>query len=119
MQGELVQLQGRVVRLEQRLAAAPGATAQSALPRLAETPEDRRTALVKAGVAEDAAADILWRQGQHELDRRELREATAAGERGEPIAVKLPRADGSRVDVWLPRGPLGVRLDLSRADPDV
>lgn len=47
-----------------------------------------------------------------------LRNATAAGERGELVPVDIRRQDGSRLQAWLPRGPLGVRLDLTRADPD-
>jgi S1-C subfamily serine protease len=47
-----------------------------------------------------------------------LREATAGGERDELVPVEIRRPDGSRVQTWIPRGPLGVRLDLSRTDPD-
>jgi len=48
-----------------------------------------------------------------------LRDATSEGERGELVPVSLQRADGSRVQVWLPRGPMGVRLDMTRTDPDL
>lgn len=204
MQEELVRLQSRVAGLEQRVAAsAPSARPDG--PDRPVTPEDRRATMIKAGVAEDLAADILWREGQYELDRLELRDqamregwfgseryreeaarleadkpdlrsevgddaydrylfaagednrvrvsvvipgspaeaaglragdlietydggriftfsglrdATAEGERGELVPVDVRRADGSRVQAWLPRGPLGVRLDMSRADPE-
>lgn len=46
----------------------------------------------------------------------ELRDATTDGESGELVAVRLRRG-GRVVDVWVPRGPLGVRLDMSRAEP--
>jgi membrane-associated protease RseP (regulator of RpoE activity) len=47
----------------------------------------------------------------------DLRDATSQGDRGELVVVRV-RRDGGRVDAWLPRGPLGVRLDRARLDPD-
>jgi hypothetical protein len=46
----------------------------------------------------------------------ELREATTQGESGELVAVRLRRG-GRVIDAWVPRGPLGVRLDMARAEP--
>jgi S1-C subfamily serine protease len=52
------------------------------------------------------------------FDVPELRSATTGGERGEDVAVTVRRADGTRVQAWLPRGPLGVQLEPTRARPD-
>jgi hypothetical protein len=204
MQEELIRLQGRVSGLERQLSAR-SAAADPQRPQRPDTPERRTSVLIEAGVTEDLAADIVWREGQYELDRLELRHnairegwfrtdryreevsrleeerpdlraelgdavydrylyaagednrvrvdsvipgsvaeaaglqpgdlietydggrvftfdalrgATAEGERGETVAVEIRRADGSRVQAWVPRGPLGVRLDLARTDPD-
>jgi hypothetical protein len=46
----------------------------------------------------------------------ELQAATTDGERGEYVNVTVLR-DGQRVNLWLPRGPLGVRLSSSRLQP--
>lgn len=206
VQNDLARLRARVDDLERRLsAAATNSVSNEARVRTRrpETPEQRRSALVKAGVAEDRAADLVWRQGQLELDRldlrdlairegwfgsdryrdeldriaedtfdlraeigegfydrylfeagkdnrveiasiipgsaaeevglepgdlvesygearvftfRDLRTATSEGERGELVPVRI-RRDGGFVDAWVPRGPLGVRLDRARARP--
>lgn len=202
---EMDRLRGRVDTLARQLAgqekpATPAAAARTGAPG----PEERRSALVAAGVPEERAAEILWRQGQQELDRLELRDiavregwfgsdryreelglidgeavdlrreigdeaydrylfatgadnriqvvsvipgsaaedaglmggdivesydatrifrfaelqgATVEGERGELVPLRIRRG-GALVDVWLPRGPLGVRLDRASVDPD-
>lgn len=46
----------------------------------------------------------------------ELRQATTEGEKGELVAVRIRRG-GRLLDVWVPRGPLGARLEKSRAEP--
>jgi membrane-associated protease RseP (regulator of RpoE activity) len=46
----------------------------------------------------------------------ELRDATTAGEGGEPVAVRVRRGRGVQ-ELWVPRGPLGVRLGTGRAEP--
>lgn len=46
----------------------------------------------------------------------ELREATASGERGETVLIRVMRGEDS-VDLLMPRGPLGVRLDTTRMEP--
>lgn len=207
LRGDVARLQGRLDGLERRLAAltAPTAAADDAArPVRSDKPEDRRAALLKAGVAEDRAAEIIWRQGQQELEQLELRDlatregwfgsdrfreemarvredsvdlrteigadsydrylfasgednrveigsiipgsvadesglepgdlvetygdarvfsfrdlrgATTEGARGELVPVRIRRGDDV-VDAWLPRGPLGVRLDRARLDPD-
>jgi membrane-associated protease RseP (regulator of RpoE activity) len=208
VQEELIQLRRRVLELEQRLAAVQSAPSSAtsgtvAQPRLGATPDGQRTALVKAGLSEDAAAALVQRQGQRSLDRLELRDiaqregwlgtdryreeiarldegaiplreelgdaaydrylyatgednrvrvdgiipgsvaelaglqpgdliesyagqplfsysdlrdATAGGERGELVRVQVRRA-GRSLDINLSRGPLGVQLDTTRAEP--
>ena len=208
LQDEMARLRERVNGLERRLRirADPrnDVGLAAARPSSPTTPEDRRFALVAAGVAEDRAADLVWRQGQQELDRLDLRDiavregwfgsdryrdelsriekssvdtreeigenlydrylfatgvdnrvsidsiipgsaaedaglqpgdlietygktrvfryddlrtATSEGERGELVPVQIRRGDGV-IDAWLPRGPLGIRMDRSRIDPD-
>jgi membrane-associated protease RseP (regulator of RpoE activity) len=203
MEQQLAGLVNRVDQLERRIAAAPPSASED--PEPAETADGRRSAMVRAGVAEDLAADLLWRESQAELERLEIRDlalregwfaseryreeltrleaqvpdlrgelgdevydrylfhageenrvrvasvipgsaaeaaglapgdvidayggtrvfsfgelrsATAEGERGELVAVQVVRPGGARMEAWLPRGPLGVRLDLTRMDPD-
>lgn len=55
--------------------------------------------------------------GERVFTFAELRTATSGGERGELVPLLLRRADGSVVETWVSRGPLGVRLDLTRAEP--
>ena len=37
---------------------------------------------------------------------------------GELVPVEIRRADGALEQLWISRGPLGVRLDLASVDPD-
>lgn len=46
----------------------------------------------------------------------ELRQATTEGEKGELVAVRIRRG-GRLIDAWVPRGPLGIRLGMTRAEP--
>jgi hypothetical protein len=46
----------------------------------------------------------------------ELQEATSRGERGEYVNVTVLR-NGQPVNLWIPRGPLGVRLSSARVKP--
>jgi C-terminal processing protease CtpA/Prc len=46
----------------------------------------------------------------------ELQEATSLGERGEYVNVTVLR-NGELVNLWMPRGPLGVRLGAARVKP--
>ncbi len=46
----------------------------------------------------------------------ELQEATSSGERGEYVNVTVLR-DGQLLNLWLPRGPLGIRLGSARVQP--
>ena len=47
----------------------------------------------------------------------ELRRVTTEGELDELVPVRVRRADGSQVQAWVRRGPLGVRMGLVRTDP--
>jgi hypothetical protein len=195
-------LQVRLANLEQVLADRDRG-AQSDRPKAPRTPDERRKALVAAGVDPGLADDILWRESRLELDRlnlrdlavregwigtdryreernqiagedrslreeigdtawdrylygtgkdnriavsavisgsaaeaaglqpgdliesyagdrpfrfAELRDATTQGESGELVAVRVKRAGGV-VDIWVPRGPLGIRMEMTRAEP--
>ena len=46
----------------------------------------------------------------------ELQDATSGGERGEYVNVAVQR-NGQLVNLWIPRGPLGVRLSSARVKP--
>jgi len=199
---EMARLRQRVDALARQIARTEQAAAPA--PSRPWGPEDRGSALVQAGVPEERAADLVWRQGQQELDHLELRDiatregwfgtdryreelgriqaeavdlrreigddaydrymyasgadnrvqivgiipgsmaegvgllagdivesyagtrvfrldelqgATVEGERGELVPFRVRRG-GSLVEIWLPRGPLGVRLDRASVDPD-
>lgn len=61
--------------------------------------------------------DVIERYGDSPvLDFRDLREATSAGERGELVPVAVRRGE-EILDVWLPRGPIGIGLDATRVPP--
>ena len=63
------------------------------------------------------AGDVLYRYaGERLFSRRELRSATRSGQLGEAIPVEVIR-DGQRLQVYIPRGPLGVRMELSSNKP--
>lgn len=47
----------------------------------------------------------------------ELQNATREGSRGEDVLIRVQR-DGEVLELSLPRGPLGVRLDMEQIDPD-
>ncbi len=62
--------------------------------------------------------DLIVRYENEPLyNYRDLREATIQGERGEIIDLTVVR-DGSLITVSIPRGPLGVRLNSVRMNPD-
>lgn len=46
----------------------------------------------------------------------EVQQATAGGELGEYVPIGISR-DGLPLNLWVPRGPLGVRLDATRLNP--
>ncbi len=72
-----------------------------------------------------AAADVGLQPGDQIVaydDERifnasDLRERTSQGDAGEPTPVDVMRS-GNRVRVYIPRGPLGVRVEPARSEPD-
>lgn len=80
-----------------------------------------RVAAVIPGSAAEAAGlepgDLIESYaGERLFAYAELRERTSDGERGELVAVRVRRGSGV-LDAWVPRGPLGVRLEMTRAQP--
>lgn len=59
---------------------------------------------------------ILNYDNQRMFDWRELQEATAMGERDEYVNVTVFR-NGQVHNLWIPRGPLGIRLGAVRVKP--
>jgi len=77
---------------------------------------------VMTGSAADGAGmlngDLLTSYaGQRLFQGRELRGLTTGGLGGEIIDVRVIR-DGNEISLNMPRGPLGVRLNQKRVDPD-
>jgi len=61
--------------------------------------------------------DVILNYGDRQMfSWNELQDATTLGERGEYVNVTVLR-DGQMVNLWLPRGPLGVRLGSTRLKP--
>jgi hypothetical protein len=61
--------------------------------------------------------DVIERYGDAQvLDFQDLREATSAGARGELVPVAVRRG-GELLEMWLPRGPIGIGLDATRVEP--
>ncbi len=60
---------------------------------------------------------MILRYGQQRIfSPAELREATADGTAGESTAVAVLR-DGQETQVYVPRGPLGIRIDFTTEEP--
>jgi hypothetical protein len=59
---------------------------------------------------------ILNYDNRRMFNWNELQEATSRGERGEYVNVAVLR-NGQLVNLWVPRGPLGVRLGAARVKP--
>jgi len=59
---------------------------------------------------------ILSYDDQNLFGWSELQQATTQGERGEYVNVNVSR-DGQLFNIWVPRGPLGVRLGAARLEP--
>jgi len=60
--------------------------------------------------------EILSYADQRVFRAMELKQATTEGTPGERVALEVWR-DGSRVRVWVPRGPLGIRMRPTRRPP--
>lgn len=72
------------------------------------------SAAQKAGIQE---GDVLYSYGGERLySRRALSPFTRSGEAGELVPVEVMR-DGSRMQVYIPRGPLGVALNSASIRP--
>jgi len=76
--------------------------------------------VMKRSPGEDAglqAGDVILRYGATRVfSSRDLMRATTQGEAGVSVPVELQRA-GKHVRVYLPRGPIGVRLRAERLAP--
>lgn len=59
---------------------------------------------------------VISYDGQRIFDPSELRDATIGGEVGELTPVEVIR-NGRRTRLMIPRGPIGVRVDLTSAEP--
>lgn len=203
LEAEVTLLQARLASVEQTLATRTLSGPEPERPEPPRTAEERREALVSAGVDVGLADDIIWRDSRIELDRLalrdlavregwmgsdryreelrainadqrslredigddawdrflyvtgadnriaidsiipgsaaeaaglrpgdliesyagerlfsfgEIREATTQGEAGELVPVRVQRGNGV-VEAWVPRGPLGVRMDSTRIEP--
>jgi S1-C subfamily serine protease len=65
----------------------------------------------------EAGDVVIDYAGTRVFSFRDLRTASRAGERGEPVSLRV-RRDGELVELVLPRGPLGIRMAADQADPD-
>jgi hypothetical protein len=63
-----------------------------------------------------AGDEILSYADRRVFRAMELKEATTEGTAGERVEVEVLR-DGARVRLWVPRGPLGIRLEQTRRSP--
>lgn len=59
---------------------------------------------------------ILNYDNRRMFDWNELQKATSRGERGEYVNLTVLR-NGQLVNLWVPRGPLGIRLGTARVKP--
>ena len=81
-----------------------------------------RVASVMAGSAAEqsgvSANDIVLTYDQQRMfEYTELQQATTQGDREEFVSMMVER-DGQDLMLWVPRGPLGVRLTMTRVDPE-
>jgi len=90
---------------------------------LFSTGQDNRVAVssvISGSPAEQAGVKpgdvILSYDGSRIFDSSELQGATRSGERDTPVSIQIRRGQES-IAVSLPRGPMGVRLDTTREDP--
>lgn len=62
--------------------------------------------------------DIIVRYDNEKIfNWNEIRQATSQGNRNEYVAVDIIR-DGQTINMVMPRGPLGVKIDTTRLNPD-
>lgn len=78
------------------------------------------TSVMSDSPAEQAGmqtGDVILNYGDSQMfNWSELQDATTLGERGDYVNVTVLR-DGQLLNLWLPRGPLGVRLGSIRVKP--
>ena len=67
---------------------------------------------IDAGAGVQAGDIILSYADERMFSWSDLRDATSDGERGEVVFLRLQRG-GETLDISIPRGPLGVRLDAA------
>jgi len=84
-------------------------------------PNRVKAASVMLGSAAEQAGmldgDIILTYGQNRLfESRELQNATSEGELGEFLSMDILR-NGQLMSLWVPRGPLGIRLGAARVKP--
>ena len=63
-----------------------------------------------------AGDTVLRYDDKRVFTTRELQNATTGGRQGEMVRVEIER-DGTRLDIYVPRGPLGVYLDNDSVKP--
>jgi membrane-associated protease RseP (regulator of RpoE activity) len=90
---------------------------------LFETGQDNRVlvdSIIPGSAGEESGmlpGDVIENYGEQKVfNFRDLRGATSDGERGELVPVVVRRG-GQRLELWLPRGPIGIGLDATRVDP--
>ncbi|MEM7282126.1 MAG: PDZ domain-containing protein [Pseudomonadota bacterium] len=78
------------------------------------------TDVINNSAAETAGlqpGDVVLRYGGERLySRRDLRSVTSVGQGGETMTVEILR-DGRPLQMFLPRGPLGVQLSMTSVNP--
>lgn len=76
--------------------------------------------LLQGSAAEDGGIqpgdEILSYAERRVFRPAELKQATLEGRAGERVAIEVLR-DGSRVRIWVPRGPIGIRMRQARRPP--
>lgn len=81
----------------------------------------RITSVVQGSAAERHGllpGDVIERYADERIFRGdELRDATTLGERDEVVPVRIRRGDAF-LEVWLPRGPIGIRMAPQRLAPE-
>jgi hypothetical protein len=71
-----------------------------------------------ARAADLRSGDVIVRYGDEKIfSVSDLQHATRGGEVGDPVTVEVLRGD-QELRTYLPRGPLGVRLQSARREPD-
>ncbi len=84
-------------------------------------PNRIKVASVMLGSAAEQAGmldgDLILTYGQSRMfEGRELQQATSEGELGEFLSMDIIR-NGQLMSLWVPRGPLGIRLGAARVKP--